>query len=91
MNFLLRKMPRGQYFLHEQVASELTSLESSEAPSSACIRSRLLDHGDFDDLILRGFLVWTYGRRKTLHADVDSEGRVGGDLTVDHPLPTSKN
>lgn len=61
------------------------------APSSACIRSRSLDHGDFDDLILTGFFVWTYGRRKTLHADVESEGRVGGNLSVDHPLPVSKN
>lgn len=37
----------------ERVASELSSLEpSSEVSSSGCIRCRLLDHVDFDELIL---------------------------------------
>lgn len=51
-------MLRGQYFLHEQVASELSSVEpSSEVSSSGCIRYRLLDHVDFDDLILTEFFL----------------------------------
>lgn len=39
----------GQYFLHEQVAAELSGLEpSSEAPCSGCVRYRLLDHWELD-------------------------------------------
>lgn len=43
---------------------------------------------DFDDpRLAEVYFVWTWGRRKAQHADVESKGRVRGNLYVDNLSP----